>query len=114
MDNLTKIDGPIEKMFLNLNAILHDHDNAGDTFSCLKNVINDIESVIDQTLDRVSNYIQAQLKELNYAVILIIDMIIHRARKNEDFDLNNIRNNLFQGYNGLGTSYIVFHELSEH
>jgi 2-polyprenyl-3-methyl-5-hydroxy-6-metoxy-1,4-benzoquinol methylase len=113
IDNLPKLDGPVEKMFLDLNNILQSRDYREDTFSCLKNDIVNVENAVDQTLNTVSNFIQGHLKELNNELIRILDMIIRKARENEDFDLNTIGNKLFRGYNGLGTSYVIFHKLDE-
>ena len=32
--------------------------------------------------------------------------------ENKEFDLNQVSGKLFRGYNGLGTSFVVFHKPS--
>ena len=54
--------------------------------------------------------INQHLTELNGELLRVLEMIVLKARENRDFDLSQVGGKLFRGYNGLGTSYVVFHK----
>jgi hypothetical protein len=60
----------------------------------------------------VSDYINEHLADLNGELPKVLEMVVRKAHENKRFDLSQVSGMLFRGYNGLGTSYVLFHKPS--
>lgn len=107
---LPKVGDDIESLFHGLNEILQARDSSDGTFSAVQNRLKDVECGISGLVGEVSDYINQHLVDLNSELLRILEMIVLKARKNKEFDLSQVGGKLFRGYNGLGTSYMVFHK----
>lgn len=112
MSRLPKVDNDIEALFQGLNDILQNQDSSDLTFSAVKNRMKDVEQGVASIIREVSGYINEHFADLNGELLRILEMVVRKARENRDFDLSQVGGKLFKGYNGLGTSYAVFHKPS--
>lgn len=107
---LPKVGGDIESLFQGLNEALQSRDSSDRTFSAVRDSLEDVEQGVSSLVSEVSGYINEHLADLNNELLRVLEMIVLKARENTEFDLNQIGGKLFRGYNGLGTSYVVFHK----
>lgn len=112
MSRLPKVDNDIEALFQGLNDILQNKDSSDLTFNTVKNRMKDVEQGVASIIEEVSGYINEHLADLNAELLRILEMVVRKARENREFDLSQVGGKLFRGYNGLGTSYAVFHKPS--
>lgn len=112
MSHLPRVDNDIEALFQGLNDILQRGDYSDLTFSTVQNHLKDVEQGVASITREVSGYINKHLADLNGELIRVLEMVVHKARENKEFDLGQVGGKLFRGYNGLGTSYAVFHKPS--
>ena len=110
MSRLPKVDNDIEALFQGLNDILQNQDSSDLTFSAVKNRMKDVEQGVASIIGEVSGYINEHLADLNGELLRVLEMVVRKARENREFDLGQVGGKLFRGYNGLGTSYAVFHK----
>jgi 2-polyprenyl-3-methyl-5-hydroxy-6-metoxy-1,4-benzoquinol methylase len=110
---LPKVNGDIESLFQGLNQILQDRDSSDQTFSSIRTGLKDIERGVSALSEEVSHYIDKNLAALNDELLRVLEMIVLKIRENREFDLSQVSGKLFRGYNGLGTSYAVFHKRCE-
>lgn len=110
MSRLPKVDNDIEALFQGLNDILQNQDSSDLTFSTVKNRMKDVEQGVASIIGEVSGYINEHLVDLNSELLRVLEMVVRKARENREFDLGQVGGKLFRGYNGLGTSYAVFHK----
>lgn len=109
---LPKVGADIEALFAGLDKILQARDSSEQTFSSVQAGLREIERGVSALTREVSGYINEHLADLNGELLRVLEMIVLKARENKDFDLGQIGGKLFRGYNGLGTSYAVFHKPS--
>lgn len=107
---LPKVGGDIESLFQGLNEILQARDSSDRTFNSVRNSLKDVEHGVSALVSEVSGYINQHLADLNGELLRVLEMIVLKARENREFDLSQVGGKLFRGYNGLGTSYVVFHK----
>lgn len=107
--HLPDVHRDIESLFDGLNDILQKRDVSDVTFSDVQANLKNVEHGVATLVKEVSGYINHHLEELNSELIRILEMIVHKIRVNKDFDLAKVNGKLFKGYNGLGSSYMVFH-----
>ncbi|BAO31139.1 class I SAM-dependent methyltransferase [Sulfuritalea hydrogenivorans] len=109
-ERLPKVGNDIESLFQGLNEILQARDSSDQTFGAVRNKLKDVERGVATLVGEVSGYINQHLTDLNGELLRVLEMIVLKARENRDFDLSQVGGKLFRGYNGLGTSYVVFHK----
>lgn len=107
---LPKVGGDIESLFQGLNEILQARDSSDRTFNSVRSSLKDVEHGVSALVSEVSGYINQHLADLNGELLRVLEMIVLKARENREFDLSQVGGKLFRGYNGLGTSYVVFHK----
>jgi hypothetical protein len=78
----------------------------------IKGVNEIFNKKLDSFLSEKSKKLKRQVGELNNEVISLLSMLSAKEKSGEDFDIDKLSHRLFKGYNGLGTSYIIFHKLS--
>lgn len=108
MTRLPKVDNDIEALFQGLNDILQTRDFSDLTFSTVRDRLRDVEAGVASILSEVSGYINEHLADLNGELLRVLEMVVRKAREHKEFDLSQIGGKLFRGYNGLGTSYVIF------
>jgi len=106
-DNLNE---NITSYFDKLSAILQTHDYSSDSYKELKELTHCLEDTIKHSLSALTSSIIPLFEELNKEVLEVMDMVVRKKEKNEPFDFEYTPNHLFKGYNGLGTSYVIFHK----
>lgn len=109
-ERLPKVGDDIESLFQSLNEILQARDSSDRTFGAVQGSLKDVERGVSALVGEVSGYINQHLTELNSELLRVLEMIVLKARENTDFDLSQVGGKLFRGYNGLGTSYVIFHK----
>lgn len=109
--NLPRVNNHIESLFLSLNQILQEQDYSEHTLDSMTGSLNSIEDGINSLMQEVSKCISQNLRDLNCELNRVTQAIVQKIDKNQDFDISNIGSKLFRGYNGLGTSYAIFHKL---
>jgi hypothetical protein len=109
-NRMPKVGGDIESLFQGLNEILQNRDVSDKTFDSVRNSLKNVEIGVSTLGLEMSNFIDNQLAELNAELLRLLEMIVLKARENKEFNLSQIGGRLFHGYNGLGTSYVVFHK----
>ena len=109
-DRIPKIGGEIESLFQNLNEILQRGDSSDAAFGAVRDDLEDIEKGVASLTGAVSAYVNENLSELNQELLRIVSMIVRKVRDGEEFDLSQVSGKLFRGFNGLGTSWVVFHK----
>ena len=68
-------------------------------------ILNEIRKISESNLDYIMDLLESTLQEL----LRILDMIVQKVQNDEEFDLSQIKY-LFHGYNGLGTTYTIYHK----
>ena len=43
-------------------------------------------------------------------LLRLLDMIVQKVQNDEEFHLSQVKRLLFHGYNGLGTTYTIWHK----
>lgn len=109
-ESLPKVDGDIEMLFQSLNDILQGRDFSDITFDSVQAKVKDVERGVGILVSDISECITQNLAVLNAELLRLLEMVVLKARENRDFDLSQVSGKLFRGYNGLGTSYVVFHK----
>jgi 2-polyprenyl-3-methyl-5-hydroxy-6-metoxy-1,4-benzoquinol methylase len=112
MNRLPKVDNDIEALFQGLNDILQHKDSSELTFSAVQDSLKNVEQGVASITKEISGYINENFLDLNVELLRVLEMVVKKARENKEFDLNKVSGKLFRGYNGLGTSYVVFHKPS--
>jgi len=107
---LPRVGGDIESLFRGLNEILQSRDSSDRTFSTVRDSLKHVERGVSSLVSEVSGYIIQHLATLNGELLRVLEMVVLKARENREFDLSQVGGKLFRGYNGLGTSYVVFHK----
>lgn len=107
---LPKVGGDIESLFEGLNEILQVRDSSDQAFNSVRTRLRDVEHGVSVLVSEVSGYINQHLTDLNGELLRVLEMVVLKARENREFDLRQVDGKLFRGYNGLGTSYVVFHK----
>lgn len=110
LDGLPDVGGDIEGLFSGLNAILQERDFSEETFGRVQESVEAVQQGVAALTDHVAGFLNRQLADLNGELLRVLEMIVRKARENREFDLGQVGGKLFKGYNGLGTSYIVFHK----
>jgi SAM-dependent methyltransferase len=59
---------------------------------------------------KVVEHAAEQLEKLGEEIDRLLTLIVRKVQDGAEFDLAQVRGLLFHGYNGLGTSYTVFHK----
>ena len=111
VETLPKVDGDIEMLFISLNNVLQDRDFSDKTYASIQGKLKDVERGVNILVSDISECITQNLSQLNTELLRLLEMIMLKNRENRDFDLSQVGGKLFNGYNGLGTSYVVFHKL---
>lgn len=109
-NRLPKVDHDIEALFQGLNDILQNRDYSDLAFGNVKSHLKDVEQGVASITREISGYINEHLADLNGELLRVLEMVVRKARENREFDLSQVGGKLFRGYNGLGTSYAVFHK----
>ena len=104
----SKID--IEALFDGLNDILQHHDSSDLTFVAVQDHLKNVEQGVAAIVREISSYINEHLADLNSELVRVLEMVVRKARENREFNLDQVGGKLFKGYNGLGTSYTIFHK----
>lgn len=100
----------IERFIQNLSAVLQEFDYSETRLAKVREDVIKIDSEFSQALAAASDYAKQNLQLLNGELLRILEMTVRKARDNIDIDLAKVEGHLFRGYNGLGTSYVVFHK----
>jgi 2-polyprenyl-3-methyl-5-hydroxy-6-metoxy-1,4-benzoquinol methylase len=108
--SLPKVNGDIEMLFQNLNDILQGRDFSDITFDSVQAKVRDVERGVSILVSDISECITQNLAVLNAELLRLLEMVVLKTRESRDFDLSQVSGKLFRGYNGLGTSYVVFHK----
>ena len=58
----------------------------------------------------VLSYFRKHLGSLGVELDRVLTLIIQKAVNGSDFDLEQLNGLLFKGFNGLGTSYTIWHK----
>ena len=112
LNKLPNVGEGIEELFQGLNGILQEHDVSVEAFSRVNKGVEAVQKGVESLTELTAKYINDNLAELNSELLRVLEMSVLKARENREFDLDKYSGKLFKGYNGLGTSYVVFHRSS--
>lgn len=110
LNALPSVGDDIEELFHRLNGILQERDVSVEAFSRVNKGVEAVQKGVESLTELTAKYINDNLAELNSELLRVLEMTVLKARENREFDLEEISGKLFNGYNGLGTSYMVFHK----
>jgi len=65
---------------------------------------------LEQAGHVVVSYAKKHLVELTKELERILELVVSKSQDGKDFDLEKVRGLLFKGYNGLGSSYTIWHK----
>lgn len=100
----------IETMLVGLTATLQTETF---TTASLDNFHGNLEAVVEgvtQAGHAIADYAVRHLVELVGELERILTLVVRKTQDGTDFDLKQVHGLLFKGYNGLGTSYTIFHK----
>jgi SAM-dependent methyltransferase len=109
---MPNVEDDIESLFVELNEILQNRNFENYSSEAIKKILKDIELGISTLMLEITSYVNQNLHDLNAELIRILEKIVRKTRDGDDFELDKMGGKLFKGYNGLATSYVVFHKQS--
>ena len=104
-------DMKVQKFVDGIYSVLQKYEYNYDKLSEVSQNISELETKIGEFSDSIAKNIPSKLHELNSEIFNLLKMITEKVNDDKDFNLDLISHKLFKGYNGLGTSYIIFHKL---
>ena len=69
-------------------------------------ILRDIRKSSELSLDHIFDLLESTVEEL----IRLLEIIVKSKQSNDKIDLTDINRLLFNGYNGLGTTYTIFYK----
>ena len=104
------LDSKIESFFESLNCMLQHYDLSGKRLNDVSDKLHVLEIELSKASVAFNEILAKQFSDLNSELLRILEMVNLKIEKGVDFNLNNLSKKLFRGYNGLGTSYVIFHK----
>ena len=105
-----KLEKLIEEGIETINSMLQDNEMSNINLSNQKEqwnlIINELRKVSESNLEYMMNLLESRVQEL----LRLLDMIVQKVESDKEFDLSQEKGLLFNGYNGLGTSYTIYHK----
>lgn len=105
------LDTTIQKFVDKVDSILQEYDYNYANLAEVSQNISELDTKIKEFSGLIAKNILDNLHELNSEIFNLLKLITEKTKEDKDFNLDLINHKLFQGYNGLGTSYIIFHKL---
>ena len=100
----------IETFLDSLSEILQKEVYTDTHLSNFRGQLNAVVEGVERAGLSVLSYLHQNLEALGGELDRILTLIVNKAMKGSNFDLEQLNGLLFKGYNGLGTSYTIWHK----
>lgn len=100
----------IESFLNHLSEILQKEIYTEDALVDFRKQLCVVGESLEQVGKIILDYASKHLEELGEELDRILTLIVNKAMKGDCFDLEQVQKKLFKGYNGLGTSYTIWHK----
>jgi 2-polyprenyl-3-methyl-5-hydroxy-6-metoxy-1,4-benzoquinol methylase len=100
----------IENFLSGLSEILQREKYTETDLSNFRSQLNSMSEGVEEAGLAVISYLRQHLGSLGDELDRVLTLIIQKAVNGSDFDLEQLNGLLFKGFNGLGTSYTIWHK----
>ena len=100
----------VEAFLDGLSEMLQRDAYTEDTLTDFQGQLNVMAESFEQVGGAVLAYARQHLAVLGEELDRILVLVVRKAMDGSAFDLEQVRGLLFKGYNGLGTSYTIWHK----